>query len=68
MRNGCEITYTFKHPDESEERDPEDFGRRKPEATRLDSDCIWLLEKDFFGDEVDKHAGELELEAGFQPR
>ena len=42
-----------------EERDPEDFGRGKPEAKRLNSDRIWTLEEDFFRDMVDKHAGEL---------
>ena len=54
-RNGRETAYPFKHPDELVERGPDDFGRRKPEAKRLNR----LLEKDFFGDDVDKHAGEL---------
>ena len=34
------------------------FWQREAEAKRLNSDRGWPLEDDFFGDEVDKHAGE----------
>ena len=42
---GWEIAYTLKHPDELEERNPEDFGRGKPEAKRLNGDRGWPLRK-----------------------
>ena len=39
-RNGCEIA-EIASSDELEERDlPEDFGRGKPEAKRLNSDGV----------------------------
>ena len=49
VRNRCEIAYSFKHPDKLEERDPEDFGRGKPKAKRLNGDRIWLLERFLWG-------------------